>query len=75
MESMRKEPWIQQQEEKYRNHDFVVEDMKAGDLANLKGLIQREFIDRAETDLTKITIREFLGYLSSQGFRVTREKK
>lgn len=72
---MRKHPWIEQQEEKYKNHDFVVEDMCDSDLASLKGLIAREYIDRAELDLTKITIREFMGYLKTRGFRIVKEKK
>lgn len=67
-------PWEQQKKEKYRDHDLVVEDIKDRDFISIKGHAIKAFVDTKESDQTKLIVTAFLGFLTSNGYRITKKE-
>lgn len=70
-----KQPWDQQLEDKYRDHDLVLTDIPQKDISTIKGVAVNNFVLSAEADAAKLTIAAFMAYLTQQGFRITKVKK
>lgn len=72
---MAKELWEIEEEQKYRDHDFLISQLDDCDLANIKGIAVRNFVETREADGAKLAIAAFMGYLTNKGFRITKVKK
>lgn len=72
---MAKELWEEQHDERYRHHDLAAEDISIYDVLTVKGVAIRNFVETRESDGTRLTIEAFMGYLTSKGYRITKEKK
>jgi len=70
---MSKEPWELQHERKYRDHDFIEEDLTEFALQTIREIAVKEFVGTRESDNVKLSICAFMGYLTSKGFRITKE--
>lgn len=75
MGTMSDKPWDLQKAEKYKDHDLVVSDISPSDMANIKGIAIRNFVDTATADAAALTIDAFMGYLKQKGFRIIKERK
>lgn len=72
---MAKELWELAAEEKVRDHDLHPSEIDQWDIANIKGIAIRNFVETRESDGTVLTIQAFMGYLTSKGFRITKVVK
>lgn len=64
-----------QRELKYRDHDIHKSDISAADYVKIKSDAIRSFVDTAESDQVRLIVDSFMGYLTSQGYRIIKEKK
>lgn len=68
------EIWDQQKKAKYRDHDLVVEDLKLRDIDTVRSAATRSFIETRESDNVTLIISAFMGFLTSQGYRIVKKE-
>lgn len=72
---MADEPWDAQRKAKYRDHDLVIEDVREGDFEAIRSSAVRSFIETRGSDNVRLICQAFMGYLTSKGYRITKENK
>lgn len=60
---------------KYKNHDIHIEDISQRDLDQIKSYAINEFVTTSKSSQVPLIIDSFMCYLSSNGYRITKEEK
>jgi hypothetical protein len=70
---MSDQPWDKEREQKYRDHDLPLEDLKPRDIEAVRGAAITGFTRTPESDNVKLIISAFMGFLTSKGYRITKK--
>lgn len=69
------EPWEKERKEKYRDHDIVQADISDLEVEVMRGRAIQDFAQTRESSNVRLITSAFMGYLTSKGFRIVKEKK
>jgi hypothetical protein len=68
-------PWVKQRNEKYRNHDLAIEDLKPIEIDMIRAQAINTITRTREFDAVKITIEAFMAHIANAGYRITKVEK
>jgi hypothetical protein len=67
-----KNAWDSQREDKYRNHDLHVSDIKPMAIEEIRSQARDQLIRGAECDNVKLIVENFMAHLARSGYRITK---
>lgn len=67
-------PWEEQRNRKYRDHDLTIEDLSDSAFNLIKSDAIKSFVETHESNQSRAIVAAFMGYLTSQGFRIVKKE-